>query len=86
MLQSLRVGVDERVGAFDPQLRSGEDVDWFLRAREAQLARAHVDTVTLIYRWHGANLTRGQGAAGRNLPAVLRRALQRRAAREEREP
>lgn len=69
----------ERVGTFDAGLRTGEDVDWFLRVREDGAARAAVASVTLTYRWHGGNLTRGLDALGRNLPLLLARSIRRRA-------
>jgi glycosyltransferase involved in cell wall biosynthesis len=48
--------VFDRVGAFDPSFRVGEDTDWMLRARVAGLVVARVDRVLIRRRIHGANL------------------------------
>lgn len=72
----------ERVGGFDESLRVGDDQDWFLRAREAGLRILIVGGVTLRYRLHGANMTRGVTAQGLELTEVVRRSLQRRRARD----
>lgn len=52
-----RRAVFERVGPLDESLRCGEDVDWFMRAREAGVSMAVLEQVLLYYRLHGANLT-----------------------------
>jgi glycosyltransferase involved in cell wall biosynthesis len=49
----------DQLGAFDVNLRYSEDVDWFMRAREAQLRIAILPEVTLVYRLHETNMTRG---------------------------
>lgn len=73
--------VFDTVGLFDEPLRgAGEDVDWFIRARELGVATAATDRVTLYYRLHGRNMTHGLDAAGRGLFAALKRSLDRRAA------
>ncbi len=72
----------ERIGGLDESLRVGDDQDWFLRAREAGLRILIVGGVTLHYRLHGSNMTRGATAQGLELVEVLRRSLQRRRARD----
>lgn len=47
----------ERVGAFDPTYRVGEDTDWMLRAGAAGVVVARVERVLIRRRLHGANLT-----------------------------
>ena len=47
----------DRVGAFDPSYRVGEDTEWMLRARAAGVVIARVDRVLIHRRIHGANLT-----------------------------
>jgi glycosyltransferase involved in cell wall biosynthesis len=49
--------VFERVGAFDPAFRVGEDTDWMLRARAAGVVVKRLDRVLIRRRLHGANLT-----------------------------
>ncbi len=51
----LRRAVWERVGGFDPTMRYGEDVDWFLRIREAGASIAMRAEVSLHYRLHSGN-------------------------------
>ena len=67
-----------RIGGFDESLRVGDDQDWFLRAREAGLRILIVGGITLHYRLHGSNMTRGATAQGLELIEVVRRSLQRR--------
>lgn len=47
----------ERVGLFDPELRFGEDSDWYSRAREQSLNILVLDIVSLRVRRHGGNMT-----------------------------
>jgi glycosyltransferase involved in cell wall biosynthesis len=72
----------ERIGSFDESLRVGDDQDWFLRAREAGLRILIVGGITLRYRLHGDNMTRGATAHSLELMEVVRRSLQRRRARD----
>ncbi len=51
----VRRRVWEKVGGFDPAMRTGEDVDWFLRIREAGFAMAMRPEVSLHYRLHAGN-------------------------------
>jgi glycosyltransferase involved in cell wall biosynthesis len=68
----------DRVGPFDESLRTGEDYDWFLRAREAGLRLVTTDEVALRYRVHPGGLSRDGEAGNRNLAVALHRSLQRR--------
>jgi len=47
----------DRAGLLSEDLRNTEDVDWFMRAREAGACWLLLDEVALIYRRHGENLT-----------------------------
>ncbi|MDZ4767109.1 MAG: glycosyltransferase family A protein, partial [Chloroflexota bacterium] len=49
--------VFERVGGFDERLFYSEDVDWHLRAQEANMRMAILRRVTLLYRRHAVNVT-----------------------------
>lgn len=70
----------ETVGRFDAGLRYGEDIDWFVRAREAGLAVDRLDMVTLHVRRHGANMTAGRTALELLPLQIARNALHRRKA------
>jgi glycosyltransferase involved in cell wall biosynthesis len=68
----------ERVGAFDASLRSSEDVDWFMRAREVGVSIDVLEDVVLFYRRHGRNLTQDRDASHRDLAHALKQSLDRR--------
>jgi len=70
--------VFEQVGALDANLHSSEDVDWFMRAREAGVFIDALDAVVLFYRRHGCNLTQDRGASHRDLAHALKQSLDRR--------
>lgn len=73
--------VFERVGLFNEALRFSEDMDWYLRAREAGETIKILRDVTLNYRIHAGNMTNGRGAADLKLTEVLRMSLARRRGR-----
>ena len=74
----IRKSVFERVGLFDETMRYSEDVDWFMRAREAGVHIATIDAVTLLYRQHEENMTRGKSTSELNVLKALKRSLDRR--------
>lgn len=74
----IRKSVFERVGLFDETMRYSEDVDWFMRAREAGVAIKTIDAVTLFYRQHEQNMTRGKSPSELNMLKALKRSLDRR--------
>lgn len=74
----IRKSVFERVGLFDETMRYSEDVDWFMRAREAGAAIVTIDAVTLFYRQHEQNMTRGKTTSELNVLKALKRSLDRR--------
>lgn len=49
--------VVEAIGGFDERLRTAEDTDWLIRAREAGLRMDILDRVVMRRRFHGGNLT-----------------------------
>lgn len=69
----------EKIGLFDPELRFGEDTDWYNRAVEGGLRMLRLDEVTLQVRRHQANMTRGKSLVENNLIRVLKKQLDRRA-------
>lgn len=73
-----RKSVFKKIGGFDPELRFGEDTDWFLRAREAGVALLVLPQVALHYRLHEGGMTSGKSAAQLNVARVLKRSLDRR--------
>jgi len=70
--------VFERVGLFNPDLRLGEDTDWLLRLREANLQLLHHSDVVLLYRRHADNITKHTFGQPIHLLQNLRRSLARR--------
>ena len=72
--------VFETVGLFDPELRFGEDADWFNRAAERHARIERMDAVTLLVRRHTANMTRGKSLVEMNMLRVLKKAMDRRRA------
>lgn len=74
----IRRSVFERVGLFDETMRYSEDVDWFMRARESGAAITTIDAVTLFYRQHEQNMTRGKSPSELNVLKALKRSLDRR--------
>lgn len=73
-----RRSVFERVGPLDESLRIGDDMDWFLRAREHSVSMVIQERVSLLYRVHGENLTRRMTFQTSNLSRILKRSLERR--------
>ncbi len=70
--------VFERVGGFDEAMRYGEDTDWFMRAREQRVPMVVHDDVTLLYRRHQNNMTRGRDVKELHVLGVLKKSLDRR--------
>lgn len=69
--------VFERVGLFDPTLRFAEDVDWFLRAWEQRINKGIIDDVTLYYRLHADNMTKGKSLVELGFVRVYKKHLDR---------
>jgi glycosyltransferase involved in cell wall biosynthesis len=67
--------VFEQCGGFDEDMAMGEDYDLMCRCWEHDVPKCDVDEVSLLYRRHEGNMTRGKNQAA-NL-AVLQRRLQR---------
>jgi glycosyltransferase involved in cell wall biosynthesis len=70
--------VFDTVGPFDAALSTGEDVDWFTRARDLPVAHAVVPRVLLHKRVHQTNASLNDPATSRILLGVVRRSLARR--------
>jgi glycosyltransferase involved in cell wall biosynthesis len=63
------------LSGFDEHMRMGEDYDFILRCWEQDIPRVCIDEVSLLYRRHSGNMTRGKNNAA-NLE-VLQRRIQR---------
>lgn len=74
----IRKSVFEHVGLFDETMRYSEDVDWFMRARESGARILTIEAVTLFYRQHEQNMTRGKSTAELNVLKALKKSLDRR--------
>jgi len=70
------------VGSFDESLGYGEDVDWFLRAREAGIDIGIRPDVTLLYRRHESNMTLDTERSNHYFLEALHKSLQRRRDRD----
>ncbi len=67
----------DRVGLFDDELRAGEFIDWFNRARVAGLTTTTVPEVALRRRVHAASITATQIEARMDYLKVVRRWMSR---------
>ena len=77
----------DRVGAFEERPAGmGEDVDWFLRAKEIGLRMRFHREVVQVHRYHEANMTRDRGAADRDLVRALKRSSNAAGAGRRRDP
>ncbi len=72
-----RKEVFEKVGLFEPSLML-DDVDWFWRTRDAGIATAKLEEVTLKYRRHRQSFTASKTWIELGLTKVIHRALERR--------
>jgi len=75
---SIRRSAFDRVGPFAPELRLGEDVDWFLRAREKGLRIDSLPETVLLHRRHHTNVTGDEARRDAHLLTSLKRSLDRR--------
>ena len=72
-----RRDVFERVGAFAEDLRLCEDVDLLLRCWESDVPKVDLDCVTLYYRRHDGNFTRGLSGAGTGVVKAYKKRIER---------
>ena len=56
----------QKVGPFNPALRYGDAMDWFLRAAERGAVQELMPDVLLLHRMHETNLSRREASASRN--------------------
>lgn len=69
----------DELGTFDETLAFSEDLDWFLRVREAGKSILLRPEALQRCRRHGGNMTLGRSPVELAIPQVLHRSLQRRA-------
>ncbi len=74
-----RRSVFETVGRFDERLDLSEDIDWFLRAREAGVRAKVLRQETTIWREHGGNISVGKSFKDLKLFKIFKKSLERRA-------
>jgi glycosyltransferase involved in cell wall biosynthesis len=70
--------VFDRVGRFDESMRTGEDVDWFLRAKEQGVPLVILPQITLHYRLHQTNSVWQTSQIDGDLLRALKKSLDRR--------
>ncbi|HWR57413.1 MAG TPA: glycosyltransferase [Thermodesulfovibrionales bacterium] len=73
-----RKSVFKKVGFFDETFHYGEDVDWFIRAREQGVSIAVMEYVFLLYRFHQSNMTRNATVRDSYFVRTLKKSLDRR--------
>jgi glycosyltransferase involved in cell wall biosynthesis len=76
----MRREVFDRVGTFDPALRVGEDLDWYLRAREAGVRLDVLDPVFVCHRARQDSLTENHARTRQETIQVAKLSLLRRRA------
>lgn len=74
-----RRSVFDRIGRFDERLDFSEDVDWFMRAREAGVKTMVLRQETTIWREHGGNISVGKSLKDLKLLKIFKKSLKRRA-------
>jgi glycosyltransferase involved in cell wall biosynthesis len=72
-----RKSVFAEVGKFDTNLTSGEDVDWFSRAKDKRVPHAVIPKVLLHKRVHNSNSSLNDPSNNRILLNVLRQSIER---------
>lgn len=68
----------ERVGNFDVNLWHGDDLDWFIRLREAELRMAVMNEVCLLRRIHSNNISSNQKARTQQYLRIIKAHINRR--------
>lgn len=72
-----RRSVFSKVGTFDSELRFGEDADWFCRAQELGIRICKLNILSVTFRRHDDNMTRGKNMVDLNLLRVFKKSLDR---------
>ncbi len=72
-----RKNVFDTIGLFDVELHSGEDLDWFYRAREKNIQLIIHKQTALYFRIHGKNINNDLKKVNQELFKVHKKALNR---------
>ena len=72
-----RRNVFTKVGLFDPEMRFGEDADWYNRAREKDVRILRTEAITLLVQRHGDNMTEGKNMVELNALKVFKKMIDR---------
>jgi glycosyltransferase involved in cell wall biosynthesis len=75
-----RKAVFAQVGGFEPTMRFGEDVDWFIRLREQQVVIARSPALGLLYRVRPGSMTYNKTLPEVGVFDIVRRMQHRRRA------
>jgi len=75
-----------RVGKFDESMRQGEDVDWFMRARDAGVNIGISNEVVQLYRIHESNMTTNLEEKDHFFLKAMKKSLDRRRAGQPKAP
>jgi glycosyltransferase involved in cell wall biosynthesis len=73
----LRREVFDRVGGFNPQYRVSDDLEWFVRVREAGIRIGVMDAVLARRRIHDANISADQSAIASATVRIMKEHLNR---------
>ena len=73
-----RTDVFRRIGLFNEELKIGDDMDWYNRAKEQGVSMRVMDDITLYYRHHDNNYTRNHDLVKKALLKTLKYSLDRR--------
>jgi glycosyltransferase involved in cell wall biosynthesis len=73
-----RRAVFEQVGGFDPTMRFGEDMDWFIRLREQHVVIEQAPALGLLYRVRPGSLTYNKTLPEVGVFDIVRRMQKRR--------
>ncbi|MBU1701867.1 MAG: glycosyltransferase family 2 protein [Candidatus Eisenbacteria bacterium] len=75
----------ERVGPFNPELRTGEDTDWFARANDLGIRGGVVHEVLMVRRIHDRNISAPSEQSNRHLLKILQASIKRKRELAEKE-
>lgn len=74
----IRRHVFEKVGMFDEGLRSCDDWDWFMRARELKIPMLFHREPVMQHRLHNCNMTRDRSSGNSYMALMFKRSIDRR--------
>ncbi len=74
----VRRSVFDRLGGFSARVGYGDDTDFYLRRREAEVPTLRIPVVTLVYRYHDHNTSVDNAVTRQSLLAVFHESLKRR--------